>query len=667
MRIHGDTQLRKVTSVVNKLQGVPFEINTSFLLKLIEDWDHFIKYGLVLPMILCTIDRNEAKLRLNQHYNNDPEIKKEFKFWPLYKLLLKNITEANYQQNIIYLADAYKDYYMYFPCFMDFRGRNYRYGPFHFHERDLVRSLIVFGDPGQIPETDEDNSRIIKNHALATIFHWGKGYYNYNNAISCYTNYVSSTNIFSIDNSNEISMEEKYQIIYKNAYSARHPFQFIAFMHMALSIESKDSTERGLGWYWALRAPHQLDASASAFQLSSYFLVDLKMARETNLFVDNHQEDQIRDIYKYMDVRIKDFINKQVYKPQPPAEKNVDMGLIRIMVNDTFGRPVVKTLFMPMVYGKSKYSIYNDIFALLGGETTRANVKKIMNLCFDYWAYDFYGLNKLMLLVASTCWVASAIQQPVILSNKYWLTYQDYFVKDKVRVTLRYKPNTPRAKTKRAVVTLRLDTNIRNTRKTANSTFANFIHQKDALTVINFVQMMMHLKDNPGFNNIDFNKAPIYTVHDNFVTTAFYANYLPYIYRRAVSHLGHPLTIINKLIYDNIITATPTVGAPPTIMVELEAVKTNYSIEDPRDCTPISEDTLHYCLIQLYNKGKDGSENVKSFNKTGWEKKIKEIEACYGYLVQTLSSPAGEKRWQSLTACLNRHYDHTRDEYCIHL
>lgn len=44
------------------------------------------------------------------------------------------------------IADAYQGYQFYVPAFIDFRGRIYRSGILHFHERDLARSLIIFAD-----------------------------------------------------------------------------------------------------------------------------------------------------------------------------------------------------------------------------------------------------------------------------------------------------------------------------------------------------------------------------------------------------------------------------------------------------------------------------------------------------------------------------------------
>jgi hypothetical protein len=184
IHLHGDAETRQLTRVLNKLQGVPFQINGLFLDKLRDDWDHLQKFGLVMPKILDSIDRREGLCRLHEHFMKDDDIQDNFTYRQLSKVLLKNIQEANYEQYILLLAEAYKGYFMYFPSFMDFRGRNYRYGPFHLHERDLVRSLIVFGDPGEGGESEEDMKVITTNHIKAAAFHFTRKFWNYSTALT---------------------------------------------------------------------------------------------------------------------------------------------------------------------------------------------------------------------------------------------------------------------------------------------------------------------------------------------------------------------------------------------------------------------------------------------------------------------------------------------------
>lgn len=64
----------------------------------------------------------------------------------LLKEFMVRIQRARYETFIINLASAYEGYRFYLPAFLDFRGRIYRSGVLHFHERDLARSLIVFSD-----------------------------------------------------------------------------------------------------------------------------------------------------------------------------------------------------------------------------------------------------------------------------------------------------------------------------------------------------------------------------------------------------------------------------------------------------------------------------------------------------------------------------------------
>lgn len=146
---------------------------------------------------------------------------------------------------------------------MDFRGRNYRYGPFHFHERDLIRSLIVFGEPGDLNQ-GVDYGQIGKNHMVATTFHFSKKFPNYNTALTYFfKEFVDKKKLLSTD----IDQEAKKAIIYHYAHCARNPFLFLSFFQM-ITAESDNNPD---GLYYILRAPHQLDASASAYQLISYF------------------------------------------------------------------------------------------------------------------------------------------------------------------------------------------------------------------------------------------------------------------------------------------------------------------------------------------------------------------------------------------------------------
>lgn len=71
---------------------------------------------------------------------------------------------------------------------------------------------------------------------------------------------------------------------------------------------------------------------------------------------------------------------------------------------------------------------------------------------------------------------------------------------------------------KRRMVTLKVPSLKRDRRKTEISTFVNFIHQRDAHIAMRVIEEMLSIG------------APIYTVHDNFLTTVKYSGILPNIY-----------------------------------------------------------------------------------------------------------------------------------------
>lgn len=52
-------------------------------------------------------------------------------------------------------------------------------------------------------------------------------------------------------------------------------------------------------------------------------------------------------------------------------------------------------------------------------------------------------------------------------------------------------------------------------------------------------------------------RAPIYTVHENFLTTPHYVKVVPDIYTKAIINMGHPLRIINEFIKINLLLQWP--------------------------------------------------------------------------------------------------------------
>lgn len=118
----------------------------------------------------------------------------------------------------------------------------------------------------------------------------------------------------------------------------------------------------------------------------------------------------------------------------------------------------------------------------------------------------------LIRLIRNIGWIASALDQPVLYNVPYFTTVQDYIKMDPINIWVYDSTH------KRRKVTMRVSSFKRDRRKTDISTFVNFIHQKDANIAMQVVAKL--LKKN----------YPIYTVHDNFISTAYASRFIPDYY-----------------------------------------------------------------------------------------------------------------------------------------
>lgn len=200
-------------------------------------------------------------------------------------------------------------------------------------------------------------------------------------------------------------------------------------------------------------------------------------------------------------------------------------------------------------------------------------------------------------------------------------------------------------------VTLRVATPKRDSRKTQTATCANFIHQKDAIIAMNVVQRLKFSQNN------NINDTPVYTVHDNFITTAQYANKIPKIYTDVIMNLGPPLRVINFFIYINLIQ-------------DLSPDYTRISDSFPHWLyEPIPIEDLKTLLAEIADK------HLNKKNINSWNRNISVFINSYNAYVDTVCgtdfitpSEGGKlhtEKWEHYKAALSS-WDQFPDNYSVH-
>lgn len=537
----------RVCNIMNKLQGQPFKINSKWLYYINDFYSDFVDSGLLMPKFLNNVNMKEISTLLREFYMNNELYKKLFNFNNLLHDLHKDVQRAHYENLVLKLAMAYDGYKFYLPVFLDFRGRIYRSGIINFHERDLARSLIVFADSEDSSNfTDEDFSRNYENVILATAFHY-KSFATYKDANIWFDKYCTN----SYDNT---ETTQQY------SSKAKRPFQFLS--NITSMINDIENAIKSL--------PITQDASASAYQIMSYFLLDKNIAIRTNLISRYKDDDTIHDIYSYILEELKVFIK---------ADEKIDSNLSMIVI-EKLDRKIVKGIFMPIIYGKTVMSTACDLREVLSQYITHKESFILASSCFRFWKVKYHNLECLIRLIQNIGWLASARDRAVVYNIKYFSTVQDYMKMIPINIWV-----YDRVKKKRRKVTLRVSSNKRDRRKTETSTFVNFIHQRDAYIAMRVVECML-----------DIYKAPVYTVHDNFISTSNHCNKLSKVYREVIREMGSPLSIINEFIYMNVIQPLP--------------IKDRYVSLEDFSSVVISKETLEYYLTENIPKDIKKKERV---------------------------------------------------------
>ena len=236
--------------VLNALQSQAFHINDNMLSFIMNNRETLEDAGILMNRSLARMNLQEASGLLRFCYFDDDAVKKECSCNHLLGELYRRAQQARYEDFVLTLANAYAGYKFYLPAFMDFRGRIYRAGILHFHERDLARSLIIFASDARAPESPQCDEMFLRQLASAAAFK--------------YQNFLSLEDAYSWYRENRQQMIESDKSLIHLALKASGPFQFIA---KVLSNERTDIRISDLN-----SIPVNQDASASAYQIMSYLV-----------------------------------------------------------------------------------------------------------------------------------------------------------------------------------------------------------------------------------------------------------------------------------------------------------------------------------------------------------------------------------------------------------
>lgn len=127
------------------------------------------------------------------------------------------------------------------------------------------------------------------------------------------------------------------------------------------------------------------------------------MGKKTNLIPSENGE--IYDIYECFRKELLDHLSH--------SYKNEGKEQVFISIKDVFTRKLVKLIFMPMIYGKTKMSTCDDLRGELMQHINVSECYKLTEKCYQFWKNNYEHMENLIQLIRLIGWFSSISDRPV--------------------------------------------------------------------------------------------------------------------------------------------------------------------------------------------------------------------------------------------------------------
>ena len=258
--------------VMNYLQDTPFKVNTLLLGYIETNRLSLAEKGLITQPVSRNLKPSAvAEMEMAAWMKDPKKQRQEFNFAQRKKEITEEFARCNNQEYILLIANSFKDYVIYYPTSLDFRGRCYRPSLLRIQGEALGKSLLNWADNQELLDKTISNDKIAFSELLYCIAAaHSKQEYPKKGVTWALKHYTNKT--FPPVNKD---MED--------------PLLYLA-LTLALAAESYK-------YECTYKIPNRRDASSSVYQIISALTVDASLAISTNLISCPSGDDRIQDFY----------------------------------------------------------------------------------------------------------------------------------------------------------------------------------------------------------------------------------------------------------------------------------------------------------------------------------------------------------------------------------
>nr|QYC94403.1 putative DNA-directed RNA polymerase [Oedogonium sp. 1_circle_61917] len=560
------TPNKNTSKCLNYLQQIPYKINTNLLSFIEKNNKELIIRGLMTDPIYQEINpfdvARDEYCKNTQLLQNITEKKEEYanhlidyQHYQTKYVSLKS--QALREKYILEIAKLFKDYTIYFPAFLDFRGRIYRPGLLHIQSSDLGKALLLW-DHTKIPKMLEYCIQKQDVSVEAYLLQM-KGYFTK----------IKKNIIADNDNNDKINLTEFIENHPLKCSFLNESKHILAIaMHPALyELEEKIIINPRVSLSKKqLSIPCRKDATSSVYQLIALLSQNQDLAKKTNLINEgsiidiynllskdfqNYMED-LNNSKKYLDIKYKTIINLDDNKLKPVADSvtfKLIFNLFELISLGSNSRDFVKKIIMPLPYGVTPIRIAELIdeyctnlafSGKIGYKPSSVICNKLAFIINYYLKENYKDIFYIRDFLGNLGKMSAYLETPLVWDWGHGIVYQKYNTINKKQFNV-YSWDKVLKKMARKSITVSTAGNTLDQYKSYQATPANIIHSLDA-AIIAKVSLEMKKK---------YKNMPIATIHDCMCTIPAFSPIISEIYLKIMLDiLNNPVAFIDQLLYN---------------------------------------------------------------------------------------------------------------------